>query len=432
MKKKLLAFVMAATMVFSLAACGSSSSNDSSNSGSSSDSDSAQSGDEVQTFKLGSIGPLTGDAAIYGQAVVNGAQLAVDEINASDSKIKFEFKGEDDEADGEKSTNAYNQLMDWGMQVLVGPTTTGASMAVADVCNSERTFMITPSASAVDVTAGKDNVFQVCFTDPNQGISSADYIAENMPDAKIAVLYRNDDAYSQGIQGSRSAQYIDENFDSPKIAIIYKNDDQYSIGIRDNFKAEADSRGMDIVYEGTFTNDTATDFSVQLSGAQSAGADLVFMPIYYQPASIVLAQAKAMGYAPTFFGVDGMDGILTMEGFDPSLAEGLMLLTPFSATVPETQSFVEAYTAANDGVTPNQFAADAYDGVYIVKEALEKAGCTADMSSADICEALVAQMTQISYSGLTGKDMTWNAEGQVSKAPTAYVIKGGEYVLPEV
>ena len=160
-------------------------------------------------------------------------------------------------------------------------------------------------------------------------------------------------------------------------------------------------------------------------------ADLVFMPIYYQPASIILAQAKAMGYAPTFFGVDGMDGILTMEGFDPSLAEGLMLLTPFSATVPETQSFVEAYTAANDGVTPNQFAADAYDGVYIVKEALEKAGCTADMSSADICEALVAQMTQISYSGLTGKDMTWNAEGQVSKAPTAYVIKGGEYVLPE-
>ena len=165
--------------------------------------------------------------------------------------------------------------------------------------------------------------------------------------------------------------------------------------------------------------------------AKQAEADLLFLPIYYEPASLILTQADSMGYEPKFFGVDGMDGILTMEGFDPSLAEGLMLLTPFSATVPETQSFVEAYTAANDGVTPNQFAADAYDGVYIVKEALEKAGCTADMSSADICEALVAQMTQISYSGLTGTDMTWNAEGQVSKAPTAYVIKGGEYVLPE-
>ena len=397
--KKLLAFVMASAMVLSMAACGGSSS--SGNSGSSdaaADNSGSTDTADTQTFKLGSIGPLTGDAAIYGQAVVNGAKLAVDEINASDSKIKFEFQGEDDEADGEKSSNAYNTLMDWGMQVLVGPTTTGASMAVADLCYNDRTFMITPSASAMDVTSGKDNVFQVCFTDPNQGISSADYIFEHMPESKLAVIYRNDDAYSQGI--------------------------------RDTFVQEAADKGMEVVYQGTFTNDTATDFTVQLTGAQKAGADLVFMPIYYQPASIILAQAKQMGYAPTFFGVDGMDGILTMENFDASLAEGLMLLTPFSATVPETQSFVDAYVAAN-GVQPNQFAADAYDGVYIVKEALEKAGCTADMSSADICEALVAQMTQISYTGLTGKDMTWNAEGQVSKAPTAYVIKDGEYVLPE-
>ena len=395
MKKKLLAFVMAATMVFSLAACGSSSSNDSSNSGSSSDSDSAQSGDEVQTFKLGSIGPLTGDNAIYGQAVVYGAQLAVDEINASDSKIKFEFKGEDDEADGEKSTNAYNQLMDWGMQVLVGPTTTGASMAVADVCNSERTFMITPSASAVDVTAGKDNVFQVCFTDPNQGVGAADYMAENFADAKIAVVYRNDDAYSQGI--------------------------------RDAFVKEAGDKGLSIVYQGTFTLDTSSNFSVQLAAAQTAGADLVFLPIYYQPASVIFAQAKAMGYAPTFFGVDGMDGILDMPGFDTTLAEGLVLMTPFCATVESSKSFVDAYTAAY-GTTPNQFAADAYDGVYIVKAALEQAGCTADMSNEEICDALVSAITSLKFTGLTGTDMSWNAEGQVSKAPTAYVVKDGQYV----
>ena len=394
MKKKLLAFVMAATMVFSLAACGSSSSSDSS------DSDSAQSGDEVQTFKLGSIGPLTGDAAIYGQAVVNGAKLAVDEINASDSKIKFEFKGEDDEADGEKSTNAYNQLMDWGMQVLVGPTTTGASMAVADVCNSERTFMITPSASAVDVTAGKDNVFQVCFTDPNQGTSSADYIAENMPDAKIAVLYRNDDAYSQGIH--------------------------------DTFVKEATDKGMAVVYEGTFTNDSATDFSVQLAGAQTAGANLVFMPIYYQPASIVLAQAKAMGYAPTFFGVDGMDGILTMEGFDPALAEGLMLLTPFSADASDeaTQSFVAKYKEKT-GIVPNQFAADAYDVICSLYQACVAGGVTPDMSASEINDILVGQFTSMTYDGLTGKGMTWKATGEVSKSPMAVVIKDGTYVSAE-
>ena len=395
MKKKFFALMMAMVMVLSLAACGGSDEADS-NSGDSAGGESSGS----SAFKVGVIGPLTGGAAIYGTCVANSAQIAVDEINALGGDIQFELMTEDDVNDAETSVNAYNALMDDGMQILVGTVTTQPALSVVPLSYEDRVFTLTPSASGDDVISinDNDNVFQICFTDSNQG--------------------------------SRSAQYIDENFDSPKIAIIYKNDDQYSIGIRDNFKAEADSRGMDIVYEGTFTEASQTDFNVQLAGAQSAGADLLFLPIYYTPASVILTQANAMGYAPTFFGVDGMDGILTMEGFDPSLAEGLMLLTPFSATVPETKSFVDAYVAAN-GVQPNQFAADAYDGVYIVKEALEKAGCTANMSSADICEALVAQMTQISYSGLTGKDMTWNAEGQVSKAPTAYVIKGGEYVLPE-
>ena len=392
MKKKLFAFVMAATMVFSLAACGSKDSGNSGDTGTSA----PTSGDSVQTFKVGTSGPLTGDNAIYGMAVAQGAELAVNEINASDSKIKFEFQKQDDEADGEKAVNAYNTMMDWGMQVLVGPTTTGASIAVADACYNDRTFMLTPSASSTDVTEGKDNVFQVCFTDPNQGVAAADYMAENFAGAKVAIIYRNDDAYSQGIH--------------------------------DSFKAEAaDKNAFEIVYEGAFTADTASDFSVQLTGAQTAGADLVFLPIYYQPASVIFAQAKAMGYAPTFFGVDGMDGILTMPGFDVSLAEGLVLMTPFSATVESNKSFVDAYVAAY-GTEPNQFAADAYDGVYIVKAALEAAGCTADMSNEEICDALVGAMTTLKFTGLTGKDMTWNAEGQVSKAPTAYVVKDGQYV----
>ena len=393
MKKKFMCMFMAAAMTLSMAACGSKS--DDTNADANTNTDGTDSA-EVQTFKLGSSGPLTGDAAIYGMAVVQGAELAVNEINASDSKIKFEFQKQDDEADGEKAVNAYNTMMDWGMQVLVGPTTTGASIAVADACYNDRTFMLTPSASSTDVTEGKDNVFQVCFTDPNQGVGAADYMAENYAGAKVAVIYRNDDAYSQGI--------------------------------RDTFVKEAADKGaFEVVYEGTFTADTASDFSVQLTAAQTAGADLVFLPIYYQPASVIFSQAKAMGYAPTFFGVDGMDGILTMPGFDTSLAEGLMLMTPFSATVDSNQAFVDAYVAAY-GTEPNQFAADAYDGVYIIKEALEKAGCTADMSNADICDALVKVMTSISYTGLTGTDMTWNAEGQVSKAPTAYVVKDGQYV----
>ena len=393
MKKKFMCMLMAAAMTLSMAACGSKG-DDANN-----DANAGGASDGVQTFTVGTSGPLTGDNAIYRMAVKQGVELAVNEINASDSTIKFEFLSQDDEADGEKAVNAYNTMMDNGMQVLVGPTTTGASIAVADVCYNDRTFMLTPSASSPDVTKDKDNVFQVCFTDPNQGTGAADYIAENMTGAKVAVIYRNDDAYSQGI--------------------------------RDTFVKEATDKGaFEVVYQGTFTNDTASDFSVQLAGAQNAGADLVFLPIYYQPASIILAQAKAMGYAPTFFGVDGMDGILTMPGFDASLAEGVMLLTPFSVNSEDaaTQSFVKTYTEKY-GVEPNQFAADAYDGVYIVKAALEKAGCTADMSSTDICEALIQVMPTLSVDGLTGKAMTWNAEGEVSKAPLAAVIENGEYVM---
>ena len=394
MKKKFACLAMAMVMVLSLAACGGKEETPAAT-----PAETPAESTSTAAFKLGTIGPLTGDAAIYGQAVANGAKIAVDEINAAGGAIQFEIQSQDDEADGEKSVNAYNTLMDWGMQVMVGPTTTGASNAFSAQANADRTFMLTPSASSVDVIDGKDNVFQVCFTDPNQGIASADYMASNMAGAKVAVIYRNDDAYSQGI--------------------------------RDTFVAEAAANGLEVVYEGTFTADTATDFSVQLTGAQSASADTVFLPIYYQPASVILNQADAMGYEPTFFGVDGMDGILTMEGFDTSLAEGVMLLTPFSADAEDdrTQTFVKTYED-QFGVTPNQFAADAYDAVYIFAAALEEAGCTADMEAADICEALLGVITNISVDGLTGEDMTWDASGAVSKAPMAVIIENGVYVLP--
>ena len=349
------------------------------------------------TFVLGGIGPLTGEAAIYGTAVMNAAQIAVDEINALGGDIQFKFQAEDDVGDAATSVNAYNALLDNGMQVLMGTVTTGPALSVAPLTNEDRVFALTPSASSTDVTAGKDNVFQVCFTDPNQGITSADYIAENMGDSKVAIIYRNDDAYSQGI--------------------------------RDTFVTEAADRGLEVVYEGTFTKDTATDFTVQLTAAQTAGADLLYLPIYYQPASVILAQAKAMDYAPTFFGVDGMDGILTMEGFDVTLAEGVMLMTPFNAwgTDERTVSFVEEYQSRY-GEIPNQFAADGYDAVYIIYEALQAAGCTADMSAEEICEALIAVMPEMSVDGLTGSDMSWSTAGEVSKDPVVVVIQDGIYV----
>ena len=402
MMKKFFGILLTLAMVLSLAACGGDKPNDSaappSTDNNQPSTDAPSGGSASGTFKLGGVGPLTGDAAIYGNAAMNGAKIAVEEINALGG-IQFEFQAEDDVADGETSVNAYNTLMDWGMQVLVGPVTTGAAIAVSAEVYNDRVFALTPSASSTDVISGKDNMFQVCFTDPNQGVGSADYISQNMPGAKVGIIYRNDDAYSQGI--------------------------------RDTFVAEASKVGLEIVSEGPFTKDTQSDFSVQLTAAQSAGADLIFLPTYYQPNAVILNQAKGMGYAPTFFGVDGMDGILAMPGFDTSLAEGVMLLTPFSADADDerTQSFVSKYNELH-GETPNQFAADGYDAVYIIYEALQAAGCTGDMSAEEICEAIVAVMPTITVDGLTGQGMTWASTGEVSKAPMAVVIKDGVYVTP--
>lgn len=355
--------------------------------------------DDSGTLKLGGIGPITGDAAIYGQAVMNGCQIAVDEINANGGigGRQIEFKFQDDANVAETAVNAYNNLMDWGMDILVGTVTTTPCISVSQKIYEERVFALTPSASSTDVTKGKDNMFQLCFSDPNQGTGSATYIAANLADKKIAVIYRNDDAYSQGI--------------------------------RDTFIAEAEVKKLDVVYEGTFTKDTATDFSVQLTAAKAANADLIFLPIYYQPASVILAQAKAMDYAPLFFGVDGMDGILTMPNFDTTLAEGVMVLTPFSADAEDdlTKNFVAKYKEKHNEI-PNQFAADGYDCIYAIKAAYEKAECTADMTTEELCEALIKAMKEISFDGLTGKGMTWSDNGEIAKMPTAVVIENGVYV----
>ena len=395
MKKKFLSFMMAMIMVLSLAACGSDS-QQSSSSGTSS-SAGTESTAAGGAFLLGGTGPLTGGAAIYGNAAKNGAQIAVDEINAEGGAIQFELKYEDDTHDAEKAVNAYNALKDWGMQISLGSVTSKPCEATSAETYADRIFALTPSASATAVTEGKDNMFQMCFMDPNQG--------------------------------SASAQYISEKGLGTKIAIIWKNDDVYSKGIHDTFIAKAGEMGLEVVSDTTFADGSDTDFSVQLSDAQSNGADLVFLPMYYQPASLILSQANSMGYAPKWFGVDGMDGILTMENFDVSLAEGVMLLTPFNAdsTDERTQNFVKKYQE-QFGETPNQFAADAYDCVYAYKQALEAAGATPDMSAEELCDLMIQQFTSMTFDGLTGDGMTWDASGAVSKSPKGMVIENGAYV----
>ena len=386
MKKVVSVLLVLAMAVSCLAGCGGSSSKKEEGS--------------ADAFYIGGIGPTTGGAAIYGKAAQNGAQIAVDEINEAGgiNGYKIEYNFQDDQHDAEKSVNAYNTLKDWGMQILYGTVTTTPCIAVADKTAQDNMFQITPSASSTDVIAN-DNVFQVCFTDPNQGTASAQYIAETKLASKIGIIYDSSDVYSSGIEAK--------------------------------FVEEAKNQNLEIVSEEAFTADSKTDFTTQLQKAQSAGAELVFLPFYYQEASIVLTQANQMGYDPIFFGCDGMDGILDVENFDTSLAEGLILLTPFTADAEDeaTQSFVTKYKEAY-GDTPNQFAADGYDAIYTIKAAIEKSGVTPDMSVSDICEGLKGAMTEITVQGLTGGDegLTWEATGEVSKQPKAMKIENGAYV----
>ena len=347
------------------------------------------------TLTIAHIGPQTGPAAVYGLATYRGAQIAADEISAADNGIKVVLLNEDDTHDPEKSVNAYNSVMEKGAQMIVGTTTTGPCIAVGAKAFEERVFMLTPSASSTEVTQGRDNVYQVCFTDPNQGSASAAVIKDRNLGTKVAVIYNNADAYSTG---------------------IYQT-----------FVAKAAELGLEIVSTTTFTDET-TDFNVQVSDAQKNGADLVFLPIYYTPASQILIAAKSIGYAPTFFGVDGMDGILTMEGFDTSLAEGVMLLTPFVADAKDdlTAKFVAKYQELYKEV-PNQFAADGYDCVYALVEAAKKAGVQTGEKAEAICDRMIKAMQEIKVAGLTGT-MTWSANGEVDKVPTAMVIRNGAYV----
>ena len=386
--KKIFALLMAALMVIGMfAGCASS------------DSEGNNEDGAAGTIKIGMCGPLTGGAAVYGTAVKAGMEIAVEEINAKGG-LQFELKCQDDEHNPEKAINAYNSLVDWGMQIMAGPVTTAPSAAVAAECASDEVFMLTPSASGVDVIQAGDNVFQICFTDPNQGTASADYIASHNLGSKIGIIYDSSDAYSSGIY--------------------------------EKFKAQAESLKLNIVCAEAFTADNKSDLTNQVTACQKAGADLVFLPFYAVEAAQVLTYADKIGYKPLFFGCDGMDGILTTDGFDPALAEGLMLLTPFSADAKDeaTQSFVKKYQEKT-GIVPNQFAADAYDVIYAIYKACIDGGVTADMTAEEINTIMVKQFTTMSFDGLTGSGMTWKTSGEVSKSPMAVVIENGVYVGKE-
>ncbi len=387
--KKFFALMLAVLMVASLlAGCGSSAPAETK-------APEAENADAA-AIKLGMCGPLTGGAAVYGTAVQAGMEIAVEEINAKGG-LQFALNCQDDEHDTEKAANAYNALKDWGMQIMAGPVTTAPSNVVAAECAADEIFMLTPSASGASVIEYGDNIFQICFTDPNQGTASADYMAEKQLGTTIGVIYDSSDVYSSGIY--------------------------------EKFAAQAETNGLNIACVEAFTADNKADLTTQVTKCQEAGCDVVFLPFYATEAAQVLTYADKIDYSPIFFGCDGLDGVLTVEGFDPALAEGVMLLTPFSADAEDeaTKNFVAKFQEKT-GIVPNQFAADAYDVIYAIAQACEAGNVTADMTAAEINAILVEQFTSMTFDGLTGAGMTWAATGEVSKSPMAVVIENGVYV----
>ena len=374
--KKFFCMMMAVLMVLAMTACGG-------------EKTPTPNQDETETIRIGGIGPLSGGYANYGFSVKNGAQLAVDEINAAGgiNGKQVELSFQDSQADPESAVNAYGKLMDWGMQVSLGGVLSGETASIVAAAREDNVMLITPSGSADKCIDGNSRAFRVCFYD--------------------------------SFQGAAAAQYIKNNNMVDTVGILYQSDIDYSVGLYNAFVEECGKSGITIAETQTFTDATKTDFSTQINALVNSGVKLVFIPFYAEEASTFLTQARGKFADDVyFFGADGLDGILGKVEQDPTIANNVLMLTPFAADDPaeNVQAFVKAYQAAYNA-TPDQFAADAYDAVYVIKAAVEKAGTTDG-------DAMAAAMTSLEVTGVTGT-MTWNADGNTNKNASAILYYDG-------
>lgn len=376
--KKFLCMMMAVLMVLAMAACGGEPANNGGNDT-----------PDATTVKIGGIGPLTGAYANYGLSEKNGAELAVKEINEAGGIAgkQIELSYQDSQGESESAVNAYGKLMDWGMEVSLGCVLSGENASVVAAARDDDVLLITPSGSADKCIDGNDKAFRVCFYD--------------------------------SYQGAAAAQYIKDNNMVDTVGILYQSDNDYSVGLYNAFVAKCGELGITIAETQTFTSSTNTDFSTQVSALVSSGVKLVFIPLYAEEASTFLTQAHGKFADDVyFFGADGLDGILGKVKQDTSLANNVLMLTPFAADNPaeNVQSFVKKYQEAY-GATPDQFAADAYDAIYAIKAAVEKAGSTSGA-------ALASALTSLTVEGVTGT-MTWAADGNTNKPASAILYYDG-------
>ena len=393
MKKfnKVLSVVVASAMVMAMAGCGNTD-NGSAATGTNAATESAAADNGAASgsvFKIGGIGPTTGGAAVYGLAVQHGAEVAVKEINEAGGIAgkQIELSYQDSQGESESAVNAYGKLMDWGMEVSLGCVLSGENASVVAAARDDDVLLITPSGSADKCIDGNDKAFRVCFYD--------------------------------SYQGAAAAQYIKDNNMVDTVGILYQSDNDYSVGLYNAFVAKCGELGINIAETQTFTSSTNTDFSTQVSALVSSGVKLVFIPLYAEEASTFLTQAHGKFADDVyFFGADGLDGILGKVEQDTSLANNVLMLTPFAADNPaeNVQSFVKKYQEAY-GATPDQFAADAYDAIYVIKAAVEKAGSTSGA-------ALASALTSLTVEGVTGI-MTWTADGNTNKPASAILYYDG-------
>ena len=354
---------------------------------------------ENTEYVIGASGPLTGAAAVYGVAVQNSAQMAVDEINAAGglNGIKFKLVMMDDKHDAANISTNYSSLLEGGMQVSLGTVTTAPGMEFKNLANDDNVFFLTPSASG-DKIPEFANGYQMCFADGNQG--------------KVA------------------ADFINQNFAGQTIGVFFKSDDPYSTGILDQFKANLDSSIT--VVETSFTDANATDFATQIDTLKDCG--FIFMPTYYTPASIFMTQAKDIIAADAvYYGCDGFDGIDNIEGFDiTSIPQAVTMLSHFNskATDGKAKEFIDKYVAAYGKDTLNQFGASAYDCVYAIYGAMKKAidegkDIPVTISASDLCDILKEQFEggYTFTNGVTGDSISWDKSGYVNKSAIQYVIK---------
>lgn len=349
-----------------------------------------------KAYRIGMSGPLTGGAALYGQAVKNAAEMAIEEINAAGglNGVKFELIALDDEHDPTKVSTNFATMIDKGIHVSLGCVTTKPALEFRELAKEENLFFLTPSASGDAVPDGK-NGFQMCFADSNQG--------------KVAAV-----------------DYVNGSFKGQTIGALYRSDDDYSKGIFNKFKENLDSSIT--LKAATFTGDKPTSMESQVS--QLKDCKFIFLPIYYDPAILFMTQAKGqVADDAIYYGCDGLDGIDSVVGFDiKTVPQEVSMLSHFNskATEGKAKEFIDKYTAKFGKETLNQFGASAYDCVYAIYDAMKAAGdrINVDMSASDICKVLSAEFTgDFTFSGVTGTNIKWNSQGFVEKQAVRYTIK---------